>query len=545
MKKLISLVIAVALVVCLLPVMASATVVTGIGLPATQTGYVGDILWLQPDYLGGDEWPADLVWTSSDPTIVTVSGDNWGCDCTLQAAGTATVTVTSGSLSASCQITAVQPDALTLDTPKSVTADGYTPYMATFTAPEAGTYTIYCSTSDGPVSGDVYLYAGYAYFYTDASGIQATAAVELAANETCTINANVYQDAAATFELLVIKTPAREGYKTSKDSITLKHMTGRPAYDEVIFLPDPITAAITDVVTWKIVDENVAVIISAWSDYCAVQSVAPGSTVLEAYIDQVLVASVPVVVKDAMADVSEIVWGVEYDLGAEDTIFTFTPTVTDTYTFQSFGDTTNSDPTLDILEPVADGFDSLYYFDDDIDTLNFKGDAELTAGKKYIIIVGNWSNEATFSFSMKGTAASTPNYNIKKVPAAPATCTVDGNIEYYKDENSGLLFANATATKLLSAEDVVVKAEGHKLDKVAEVAATAEKEGTKAHEKCSVCGALVVDGKEVKAADLVIAKLGTDGNAATGDSTLLLPFVALVVLSALGLGITAIARKRA
>lgn len=540
MKKLISLIIAIALVVCLLPVMASAEVVTGIGLEATASGYVGDYVWLQPEYIGGDEWPADLVWTSSDPTIVEVSGSNWSCDCNLLAPGTATVTVTAGTLSASCEITAVAPDVLTLDTPLKVTAAGYASHTATFTAAEAGTYTIYVPTSDGQIAGYVDYSMGYADFASDSTGTLMTAAVELAAGETCTVHSNAYQEEATNYELLVIKTPARTGLTLSKESIELKHMSGNPDYDQIEILPEPITAAISGDFTWKILNENVAIIGYAWGNYCAVESVAVGSTVLEVYdAEQTLIASIPVVVKDAMEDAQEIVWGVEYDMDAEDTVFTFTPAVTDTYTFQSTGDA-SGDPYMSIVEMDQTSFNTLFYFDDYDNSYNFYGEAALTAGKEYVILISNYRNQASFTFSMKGTAASDPGYDLKKVAAKPASCAAEGNIEYYECQKTGILFANAEATKL--AGDVTIAKVAHKLDKVAAVAATSEKEGNVAHEKCSVCGALFVEGKEVKAADVAIAKLD---NASTGDTTMLVPVMALLVLSALGLGITAVARKKA
>ncbi|MBQ8740340.1 MAG: hypothetical protein IJY79_02180, partial [Clostridia bacterium] len=62
----------------------------------------------------------------------------------------------------------------------------------------------------------------------------------------------------------------------------------------------------------------------------------------------------------------------------------------------------------------------------------------------------------------------------------------------------------------------------HKLSEVKEVAATTEKEGTKAHYACSECDKLFADAEgkeEVKAEDLVIAKLAKDDNKADGDNS--------------------------
>lgn len=95
-------------------------------------------------------------------------------------------------------------------------------------------------------------------------------------------------------------------------------------------------------------------------------------------------------------------------------------------------------------------------------------------------------------------------------PATPATCTKDGNIEYWSCEACGKLFADAACTDEVERADTVVKATGHKLEAVAEVAATIDVVGIKAHYRCAACGELFLDaeGKQgVDAADLVIERL--------------------------------------
>ena len=96
-----------------------------------------------------------------------------------------------------------------------------------------------------------------------------------------------------------------------------------------------------------------------------------------------------------------------------------------------------------------------------------------------------------------------------KTEAKAATCTFDGNIEYYTCDSCKCLFADELGVKELSAADVVVKA-GHKLTKVAAKAATYTEEGNTEYYTCSGCGKLFADAnaeKEITIADTVIAKL--------------------------------------
>ena len=78
---------------------------------------------------------------------------------------------------------------------------------------------------------------------------------------------------------------------------------------------------------------------------------------------------------------------------------------------------------------------------------------------------------------------------LTKVPAKAATCTEDGNIEYYQcsDPDCGKLYKDAAGTQEITKDDTVIKA-GHKYgDLIPEVSATCGKDGVKAHYECSVC----------------------------------------------------------
>ena len=78
---------------------------------------------------------------------------------------------------------------------------------------------------------------------------------------------------------------------------------------------------------------------------------------------------------------------------------------------------------------------------------------------------------------------------LTKVEAKPATCTEDGNIEYYQcsDSTCGKLYKDAAGTQEITKDDTVIKAAHKYGDLIAEVSATCGKDGVKAHYECSVC----------------------------------------------------------
>ena len=98
----------------------------------------------------------------------------------------------------------------------------------------------------------------------------------------------------------------------------------------------------------------------------------------------------------------------------------------------------------------------------------------------------------TVSFDITVKTSVTPpahTHDLKKVPAKAATCTEDGNIEYYQcsDPTCGKLYKDAAGTQEITKDDTIIKA-GHKYgDLIAEVSATCGKNGVKAHYECSVC----------------------------------------------------------
>ncbi|MBQ9067681.1 MAG: carboxypeptidase regulatory-like domain-containing protein, partial [Eggerthellaceae bacterium] len=93
------------------------------------------------------------------------------------------------------------------------------------------------------------------------------------------------------------------------------------------------------------------------------------------------------------------------------------------------------------------------------------------------------------------------------VAAKDPTCEEAGNVEHWKCERCGELFADAEGTRVIeNSDDVVRPATGHQLEKVDAVPATCEEDGTIEHWKCSVCGTLFNDSEaatEITEADIV------------------------------------------
>ena len=113
--------------------------------------------------------------------------------------------------------------------------------------------------------------------------------------------------------------------------------------------------------------------------------------------------------------------------------------------------------------------------------------------------------------------AHTPGAAVKE-NEVPATCTTEGSY----DE---VVYCTATGCAAeLSRETKTIDLISHNTEEVKEIAATTEKEGTKAHYECTICEKLFSDAEgttEVKAEELVISKLekAEDNNDTTETNT--------------------------
>lgn len=97
-------------------------------------------------------------------------------------------------------------------------------------------------------------------------------------------------------------------------------------------------------------------------------------------------------------------------------------------------------------------------------------------------------------------------HSISLVPATPETCTTNGNIEHYKCNVCGDLFADARGVNVLTEEQVKIPA-GHEYgDLVPKQEPTCTQTGMQAHYKCSVCNKYFDESKTEKTvAELTIS----------------------------------------
>ena len=95
--------------------------------------------------------------------------------------------------------------------------------------------------------------------------------------------------------------------------------------------------------------------------------------------------------------------------------------------------------------------------------------------------------------NLEATVVPVKAHTLTHVEANAATCTDTGNKEHWKCSVCGALFSDEEGTTPTTAEVVEIAATGHTLAKVDAMAATCTDTGNKEHWKCSVCGALFSD----------------------------------------------------
>ena len=106
---------------------------------------------------------------------------------------------------------------------------------------------------------------------------------------------------------------------------------------------------------------------------------------------------------------------------------------------------------------------------------------------------------------------SAPGHSLTKHEEVKATCTEKGVKEYYECSVCGKIFLDKDGKTETTKDGVIVDALGHKTKFVAGVSAGCEKDGTRAHYECEVCGKLFDDAKaenEVSASALVLSATG-------------------------------------
>ena len=105
------------------------------------------------------------------------------------------------------------------------------------------------------------------------------------------------------------------------------------------------------------------------------------------------------------------------------------------------------------------------------------------------------------------------NHSLSKTDAKEATCTEDGNIEYWTCSVCHKLFSDENGTNETTLEAVMIKATGHTLTKTEAKDATVTETGNTEYWQCKDCGKYFADEngtKEIKLEDTIISKLSPE-----------------------------------
>ena len=115
--------------------------------------------------------------------------------------------------------------------------------------------------------------------------------------------------------------------------------------------------------------------------------------------------------------------------------------------------------------------------------------------------------------SSEDTVITKTGHNLKKVDKKDATCTEDGNIEYWECQNCGELFKDENGETVISGADTVITRTGHSLQKVEKQGATVTETGNTEYWHCKDCDKYFSDENgenEIELTDTVIAKLSPE-----------------------------------
>ena len=103
--------------------------------------------------------------------------------------------------------------------------------------------------------------------------------------------------------------------------------------------------------------------------------------------------------------------------------------------------------------------------------------------------------EGKTEITQEQTAVAAKGHTLTKTEAKEATCTEAGNIEYYTCSVCGKLFSDAEGKEEIEQADTVVAAKGHTLTQTEAKEATCTEEGNIEYYTCSVCGKLFSDAE--------------------------------------------------
>ena len=90
-------------------------------------------------------------------------------------------------------------------------------------------------------------------------------------------------------------------------------------------------------------------------------------------------------------------------------------------------------------------------------------------------------------------------HDLVKTAAVAATCTTDGNIEYWTCSKCHKIYSDENGETEITAADTVIDATGHKEEVIPGKAATCTETGLTEGKKCSVCGEILVAQEKIAA----------------------------------------------
>ena len=173
--------------------------------------------------------------------------------------------------------------------------------------------------------------------------------------------------------------------------------------------------------------------------------------------------------------------------------FAFTPEEDGRFSFEADGTDLGVDLDICVFTPGK----YVEYYTEETNTNVRRVYFDGTKGVTYYLQSRTWDyneSEVTFAVRMIGIC----QHKMEKVKAVKATCTEDGNIEYWKCTICGRLYedeyVDEDSTELQPSE-VVVKALGHDWDKGVVTAGTCE-EGATITKTCDRCGETMTEEKE-------------------------------------------------
>ncbi len=133
-------------------------------------------------------------------------------------------------------------------------------------------------------------------------------------------------------------------------------------------------------------------------------------------------------------------------------------------------------------------------------------------------------NEISFSRTI-----AYPKHDLTRTPAKAATCTEEGNIQYFTCNTCGRIFKYQSGSTELEAADLVIPAKGHSVRKIEANDASCTVDGNIEYYVCKACGKLFSDEActaEITEADTVVPATGhTYTGEVTAEPTCILPGV--------------------